>query len=132
MVLPGRGWPCLRCGHWRELTNRADRSCGWGLLADEGQGGSCSWQIERAGGPVASGFSAFGEQIGKVRVGLGAPRRQAKGCSAADVVEDLVDELVAVAAALRERRVDVRAHLSDWWSPSLLPEMASRLLTSFT
>ena len=38
-------------------------------------------------------FSAFGEQIGWGLVRLGAPRRQARGCSAVDVVEDLADEV---------------------------------------
>jgi hypothetical protein len=49
--------------------------------------------LGRTGGPVTASFSAFGEQIGKVRVGLGAPRRQARRCSAVDVVEDLADQV---------------------------------------
>jgi hypothetical protein len=46
-----------------------------------------------AGGPVAACFSAFGEQVGWVLVRLGAPRRQAQGCSAVDVVENLADQV---------------------------------------
>jgi len=46
-----------------------------------------------AGGPVAACFSAFGEEIGRGLVGLGTPRRQARGCTAVDVVEDLADEV---------------------------------------
>ena len=46
-----------------------------------------------ASGPVAGCFSAFGEQIGWGLVRLDAPWRQARGCSAVDVVEDLADEV---------------------------------------
>jgi len=45
-----------------------------------------------AGGAVAEVFSAFGEQIRWVLVRLGAPRRQVRGCSAVNVVEDLANQ----------------------------------------
>ena len=64
-----------------------------GLLPAAGNGVSGSRGLVGAGGPVAACFSAFGEQVGWVLVRLGAPRRQARGCSAVDVVEDLADEV---------------------------------------
>jgi hypothetical protein len=46
-----------------------------------------------AGGTVTGSRSTLGEQNGKVREGLGAPRGQARGRSAVEVVEDLADEI---------------------------------------
>ena len=63
-----------------------------GPLPDAGNGVSGSRRLVGAGGPVAGCFSAFGEQIGWGLVWLGAPRRQARGCSAVDLVEDLVNQ----------------------------------------
>ena len=43
----------------------------------------------RTGGPVAEGFSAHGERIGKGLVRLCAPWRLARGCAAVNVIEYL-------------------------------------------
>ena len=79
-----------------ELTNRANRSrcmgsstgVGYGVSGSSGSSGMVS-----TGEPVAASFSAFGEQIGWGLVRLGAPWRQARGCAAVDMVEDLADEV---------------------------------------
>lgn len=62
-------------------------------LTDAGNGFSGSWDLWRAGGPAGGCFSAFGEQVRWGVVRLGAPRWQARGCSAVDVVEDLADQV---------------------------------------
>lgn len=46
----------------------------------------------RAGGCVAGGFSAFGNQIGKNSVRLGPAWRQPWWCALLNVVENLADE----------------------------------------
>lgn len=70
------------CG---EGTNRTNCSRSMRPLPDAGYGVSGSGGLGRAGGLVAGCFSAFGEQIGWVLVRLGAPRRQARGCSGVGV-----------------------------------------------
>jgi len=64
-----------------------------GLLPYGSSGEKGSLGLIFAGGRVTACYSAFGEQIGKVWVLLGAPWRQARGCSAVDVVEDLADQV---------------------------------------
>lgn len=62
------------------------------LWAYRSSGEKGSLEIMCAGGAVAEVFSAFGEQIRWVLVRLGAPRRQVRGCSAVNVVEDLANQ----------------------------------------
>ena len=65
-----------------------------------------SWGLICAGGRIAAGSSAFGEQIGRGLVWLGTPR----ACPAVEVVEDLADEVwigthVGTFTGLGEERV---------------------------